>query len=171
MIYPFNGHRPNIHKTAFIGDGAIITGDVIIAEYSSVFFHSVIRGDVAQTKIGKRVNIQDHCILHQSPQLPLVVEDGVTVGHQCILHSCRIRKNALIGMGSIIMDDVEIGEGAYIGAGSLVAAGKKIPPHTLAYGRPVKIIRPISEEEKEEMDRIRESYVERGQYYKSLQSI
>ena len=159
---------PNIDKTVFIGDGVIITGDVTIGEYSSIFFHTVIRGDVSPTKIGKRVNIQDHCLLHQSPNLPLVVEDGVTVGHQCILHSCNIRKNALIGMGSIIMDDVEIGEGAFIGAGSLVPAGKKIPPHTVAYGRPIKVIRPTSEEDKNDMDRIRESYVEKGQYYKSL---
>ncbi|WP_162992642.1 gamma carbonic anhydrase family protein, partial [Bacillus velezensis] len=89
-------------------------------------FNTVIRGDVATTIIGNRVNIQDNSILHQSPNNPLIIEDGVTVGHQVILHSAIVRKHALIGMGSIILDRAEIGEGAFIGAGSLVPPGKKI---------------------------------------------
>lgn len=159
---------PIIHDTVFLADGVVVTGDVEIGEKSSLWFHTVIRGDVAPTKIGKYVNIQDHCVLHQSPNNPLIVEDGVTVGHQCILHSCIIRKNALIGMGSIILDGAEIGEGAFIGAGSLVPPGKKIPPHSLAYGRPAKVIRPVNEAELKDMERIRTQYVEKGQYYKSL---
>lgn len=169
MIYPYKGKFPKIAESAFIADYVTITGDVVIGEETSIWFNTVIRGDVAPTIIGNRVNIQDNSILHQSPNNPLIIEDDVTIGHQVILHSSIIRKNALIGMGSIILDGAEIGEGAFIGAGSLVPQGKKIPSHTLAFGRPAKIIRELTEEDIREMERIRREYVEKGQYYKSLQ--
>ena len=170
MIYPFKDKYPLIAETAFIADYVTITGDVEIGEQSSVWFNSVIRGDVAPTRIGNKVNIQDNSILHQSPNNPLILEDEVTIGHQVILHSCIVRKRALVGMGSIILDQAEIGEGAFIGAGSLVSQGKKIPPNTLAFGRPAKVIRELTQEDKKEMERIYTEYAEKGQYYKSLQS-
>ncbi|WML40912.1 gamma carbonic anhydrase family protein [Neobacillus sp. OS1-2] len=170
MIYPYKDKYPLIAETAFIADYVTITGDVEIGEHSSVWFNSSIRGDVAPTRIGNKVNIQDNSILHQSPNNPLILEDEVTIGHQVILHSCIIRKRALIGMGSIILDNAEIGEGAFIGAGSLVPQGKKIPPNTLAFGRPAKVIRELTSEDKKEMERIYTEYAEKGQYYKSLQS-
>lgn len=168
MIYPYYDKHPQIAESAFIADGVTITGDVKIGEESSIWFQTVIRGDVAPTVIGNRVNIQDQSMLHQSPNKPLIVEDDVTVGHQVLLHSCTIRKNALIGMGSIILDGAEIGEGAFIGAGSLVSQGKVIPPNTLAFGRPAKVIRELTEEDLKEMARIRREYVEKGQYYKKI---
>jgi carbonic anhydrase/acetyltransferase-like protein (isoleucine patch superfamily) len=168
LIYPYKGSEPQIDPTVFIADGVMISGDVTIGEQSSIWFNSVIRGDVAPTRIGKRVNIQDLSMLHQSPNTPLVIEDDVTVGHQVTLHSCSLRKNALIGMGSLILDGAEIGEGAFIGAGSLVPPGKKIPPNTMAFGRPAKVVRELNEHDLQEMERIRTEYVERGQYYKTL---
>ncbi|MGZ0086795.1 gamma carbonic anhydrase [Caldibacillus thermoamylovorans] len=169
MIYPYKGKTPIIAPSAFIADYVTITGDVTIGEETSVWFHTVIRGDVAPTIIGNRVNIQDNSILHQSPNNPLIIEDGVTVGHQVILHSAIVRKNALIGMGSIILDGAEIGESAFIGAGSLVPPGKTIPPSVLALGRPAKVVRELTEDDFREMERIRREYVEKGQYYKALQ--
>ncbi|MCP1145631.1 gamma carbonic anhydrase family protein [Lysinibacillus endophyticus] len=169
MIYPFKDKNPKIDPSVFIADYVTITGDVTIGEETSIWFNSVIRGDVAPTYIGKRVSIQDLSCLHQSPNNPLIIEDEVTVGHQVTLHSCVIRKRALIGMGSIILDGAEIGEGAFIGAGSLVPPGKKIPPNSLAMGRPAKVVREITPEDREDMDRIIREYVEKGQYYKSLQ--
>ncbi|MCL6585663.1 MAG: gamma carbonic anhydrase family protein [Anoxybacillus sp.] len=169
MIYPYKDKYPKIAQSAFIADYVTITGDVTIGEETSVWFNTVIRGDVAPTIIGNRVNIQDNSVLHQSPNNPLIIEDDVTVGHQVILHSAIIRKNALIGMGAIILDGAEIGEGAFIGAGSLVPPGKKIPPRTLAFGRPAKVVRELTEDDEREMARIRREYVEKGQYYKSLQ--
>ncbi|TCS81271.1 gamma carbonic anhydrase family protein [Tepidibacillus fermentans] len=171
MIYPYKDKKPAIANSAFIADYVTITGDVTIGEQSSIWFHTVIRGDVAPTIIGNRVNIQDHSVLHQSPNLPLIIEDDVTIGHRVLLHSATIRRSALIGMGSIILDGAEIGEGAMIGAGSLVPPRKKIPPFTLAYGHPVKVIRPLTEEEKKDMERIRNEYVEKGQYYKSIATV
>ncbi|MDG4656451.1 gamma carbonic anhydrase family protein [Ectobacillus antri] len=170
MIYPYKDKQPRIAKSAFIADFVTITGDVKIGEESSIWFNTVIRGDVSPTMIGNRVNIQDQCTLHQSPKYPLILEDDVTVGHQVILHSCTIRKDALIGMGSIVLDGAEIGEGAFIGAGSLVPQGKKIPPNTLAFGRPAKVVRELTEEDRLDMARIRREYVEKGQFYKSLQN-
>ncbi|MGG0717407.1 gamma carbonic anhydrase family protein [Robertmurraya massiliosenegalensis] len=169
MIYPFHQKSPKISPTAFIADYVTITGDVEIGDESSIWFNTVIRGDVAPTIIGKRVNVQDNSVLHQSPNNPLIIEDEVTVGHQVILHSCILRKNALIGMGSIILDNAEIGEGAFIGAGSLVPQGKKIPANTLAFGRPAKVIRELNADDIKDMQRITREYAEKGQYYKKLQ--
>ncbi|MEW9110383.1 MAG: gamma carbonic anhydrase family protein [Cytobacillus gottheilii] len=168
MIYPYQEKYPKIHESVYLADNTIITGDVIIDEFSSVWFNSVIRGDVSPTIIGKRVNIQDNSVLHQSPGSPLIIEDEATIGHSVILHSCKIRKKALIGMGSIILDDAEIGEGAFIGAGSLVPQGKIIPPNTLAFGRPAKVIRELNEDDLKDMERITREYAKKGQYYKSL---
>lgn len=170
MIYPYHGKTPKIADSAFIADYVTITGDVEIGEESSVWFNTSIRGDVAPTIIGSKVNIQDNSVLHQSPNNPLILEDEVTVGHQVILHSCIIRKKALIGMGSIVLDQAEIGEGAFIGAGSLVPQGKKIPPNTLAFGRPAKVIRELTEEDIKDMERISREYAEKGNYYKGLKN-
>ncbi|MCQ6274450.1 gamma carbonic anhydrase family protein [Bacillus sp. V3B] len=169
MIYPYMGKNPKISDSAFIADFVTITGDVEIGDLSNIWFNTVIRGDVAPTIIGKKVNVQDNSVLHQSPNNPLIIEDEATIGHQVILHSCIIRKKALIGMGSIILDNAEIGEGAFIGAGSLVSQGTKIPPGTLAFGRPAKVVRELKSEDIADMERIARQYVEKGMYYKSLQ--
>jgi carbonic anhydrase/acetyltransferase-like protein (isoleucine patch superfamily) len=170
MILPYKGVQPKISSSAFIASNATVTGDVTIGERSSVFFGAVIRGDVSSTIIGNDVNVQDLSVLHQSPNNPLVIEDGVTIGHSVILHSSIIRKNALVGMGTIVLDRAEIGEGAMVGAGSLVPPGKVIPPNTLAFGRPAKVIRELTKEDIEDMNRIRREYVEKGQYYKEVES-
>jgi carbonic anhydrase/acetyltransferase-like protein (isoleucine patch superfamily) len=169
LIYPYKGKYPKIADSAFIADYVTVTGDVEIGEESGIWFNTSIRGDVAPTIIGKKVNVQDNCVLHQSPNNPLILEDEVSVGHSVILHSCIIRKKALIGMGSIILDQAEIGEGAFIGAGSLVPQGKKIPPNTLAFGRPAKVVRELTSEDIKDMERIIREYAEKASYYKSLQ--
>lgn len=165
-VYPYKNKIPQIAESVYLAENTVITGDVTIDAESTIWFNSVIRGDVAPTIIGKKVNIQDNSILHQSPNNPLIIEDEVTIGHQVILHSCKVRKGALIGMGSIILDKAEIGEGAFIGAGSLVPQGRVIPPNTLAFGRPAKVIRELTEEDKRDMARIVNEYAEKGQYYK-----
>lgn len=169
MILPYKDFYPEIDETAFVAEDAVISGDVKIGKNANIWYKTVIRGDVAPTVIGNDVNIQDQSLLHQSPNNPLIIEDGVTVGHQVMLHSAIVRKNALIGMGSTVLDGAEIGEGAFIGAGSLVTPGKVIPPNTMAFGRPAKVIREINEEDLKEMDRVRKSYVEKGQVYKKIQ--
>lgn len=169
MIYPYKGKEPKIAPSAFIGEGVVITGEVSVGEGSSIFYNTVIRGDVSPTVIGEKVNIQDLCCLHQSPAFPLILEDDVSIGHQATLHSCHIKKGALVGMASIVLDGAVIGEGAFIGAGSLVTQGTIIPPNTLAFGRPAKVVRELNEADKEDMLRIQREYYEKAQYYKSLQ--
>ncbi|HEX6594472.1 MAG TPA: gamma carbonic anhydrase family protein [Bacillota bacterium] len=171
MIHHYKDYSPKIHNSVFLAKNATIIGDVEIDEETSVWFNTVIRGDVAPTRIGKRVSIQDLTMVHQSPNLPAIIEDNVTIGHQVTIHSGVVRKNALIGMGSLILDGAEIGEHAFVGAGSLVPPGKKIPPHTLAFGRPAKVIRKLTDEDYEEMERVRKSYVDKGKYYRQNTSL
>lgn len=169
MIYPFNGKTPEIDASVYIADFVTISGDVTIGPESTVWFNTVIRGDVNKTIIGNKVNIQDLCCLHQSPAFPLILEDKVTVGHQVTLHSCTVKQGALIGMGSIVLDGAVIGEGAFIGAGSLVPPGKVIPPGVLALGRPAKVVRDLNDEDRKDMERIVREYAEKGQIYKAMQ--
>lgn len=166
MIHSYKNQSPEIHQTTYVAKNATIIGDVSIGEECSIWFQTVVRGDVAPTRIGKRVNIQDLSMIHQSPDLPVHIEDDVTIGHQVTIHGATIRKNALIGMGTMVLDGAEVGENAYIGAGSLITPGKKIPPNTLAFGRPARVVRDLTEEDYEEMKRIRKSYVEKGKYYR-----
>ncbi|CAG7913393.1 MULTISPECIES: gamma carbonic anhydrase family protein [Mammaliicoccus] len=169
MIKSFKGQKPQIDQSCYIAENATLIGDITIGPKSSVWFNSVIRGDVAPTIIGEGVNIQDLCCLHQSPNQPLIIENFVTIGHKVTLHSSIIRKHALIGMDSTILDGAEIGEYAFIGAGSLVPPGKKIPPHTLAFGRPAKVIRELTEDDYNELKRINASYIEKAEIYKADQ--
>ncbi|GAA3723676.1 gamma carbonic anhydrase family protein [Salinicoccus jeotgali] len=166
MIMDYKGYTPEIDESAFIAPDATVIGDVVLGAHSSVWFGSILRGDVAPIRIGSHTNIQDLSILHETPDMPLTIEDHVTVGHKTTLHSCTIKKHALIGMDSTILDGAVIGEGAFIGAGSLVTPGTEIPPGTLAFGRPAKVVRELTEEDKEEMQRINETYVNHIPYYK-----
>ena len=170
MIGSFNGKSPQIADSAFVADSVTVIGDVTIGEDSSIWFNTVIRGDIAPTIIGNGVNIQENSVLHQSKEMPLIIEDDVTIGHGCILHSPVIRKGALIGMGSIILDGADIGEGALIGAGSLVSPGKKIPAHTLALGSPAQVIRALRPEEKADLIAGTNDYQAKAQIYKAMQN-
>ncbi|WP_048600258.1 gamma carbonic anhydrase [Rubeoparvulum massiliense] len=169
FILPFQGITPNIHPTAFIAHGVVISGDVSIEELSSIWYGTSIRGDIAPTRIGKRVNIQDNSTLHQSPHQPLIIADDVTIGHNAILHSCQIDEGALIGMGAIIMDGAKIGKGAMVAAGSLVPPRMEVPPQTLVMGSPARVIRQLTAQDLQELERIRTSYAEKGQYYKQME--
>ena len=148
MIKPYRGVLPTIASSAFIEDTAVIVGDVSIHPESSVWFNTVIRGDVHYIRIGHRTNIQDLSLLHVTHDLyPLVIGDDVTVGHHVVLHGCTIHDRVLIGMGSIVMDGATIEEDCIIGAGALITKGTVIPSHSLALGSPARVKRPLSEKE------------------------
>ncbi len=131
----------------FVAKNATVVGDVSLGAESTVWFQAVIRGDANWIKIGDRTNIQDGTIIHVDHDAPTIIGDDVTVGHQCMLHGCTIEQGALIGMSSIVLNHAVIGENSLIGAGSLVTQGTIIPPNVLAFGRPAKVIRPLTEEE------------------------
>ncbi|WOS96728.1 gamma carbonic anhydrase family protein [Nosocomiicoccus massiliensis] len=166
MILNYKEHVPKIHDSTFIAQNATIIGDVEIGAHCSVWFGAVIRGDVAPVKIGDYTNIQDQSVLHQTPNMPLTIEDHVTIGHRVTLHSCTVRSGALVGMDSTILDGAVIGENAFIGAGSLVTSNTEIPPNSLAFGRPAKVIRQLTDEDIQEMTRINATYVNHIPHYK-----
>lgn len=147
MMLPFNGTWPVIDDTTFVAPGAVVVGRVRIGPNASIWYNSVVRGDVDTVEIGAGTNIQDGSILHQDEGFPLIVGDWVTVGHGAILHGCTIEDDAFIGMGATILSGVRVGAGAVVGAGALVLNGLEIPPGTLALGSPAKVIRVLSEGE------------------------
>lgn len=131
----------------FIAKNAVVVGNVTLGEDVSIWYNSVLRGDANFIKIGNRTNIQDGTIIHVDHHAPTEIGNDITVGHQCMLHGCKIKDGALIGMSSIILNEAVIGENSMIGAGSLVTQGMVIPPNVLAFGRPAKVIRPLTTEE------------------------
>ena len=165
MIIPFNKVSPRNHPSVFIAPQAVVIGNVEIGEGSSIWFQTVVRGDVNSIRIGKRTNIQDLSVVHVSnadgpKPAKTVIGDDVTVGHRVILHGCTVKNGCLVGMGSIVMDDVVVGEGSVIGAGSLVTEGTIIPPGQLALGRPAKVIRPLTEKERAMIPYLSNYYME-----------
>lgn len=169
MLIPYQSHFPRIHESVYIAEGAKIIGDVTIGENSSVWFNTIIRGDEGPITIGKRCNIQDHCMIHQYEAYPVVLEDEVSIGHNVILHGAVIRRGALVGMGAIILDGVEIGEQAFIAAGTLIPPGKKIPPRTMVMGSPGKVVRELTERDLETLRLTVETYERKAQWYKAEQ--
>lgn len=150
MELPHLDKTPIIPESCFIDLSARINGDVTLGESCSVWFHVTIRGDVNWIRIGERTNIQDQCIFHTSWQTnPLSIGRDVSFGHGVIAHGCTLADRILVGMGSIIMDGAEIGSDVLIGAGSLITEGKKIPPGVLVLGRPGKVVRDLTPQERE----------------------
>lgn len=149
MIYPFEGIQPVIDETVFIAPGAVVVGRVEIGPHASIWYNSVVRGDVDIVKIGAYTNIQDGSILHEHAGFPLHVGEKVTVGHRVLLHGCTVEDGAFVGMGATVLNGARVGAGAVVGAGSLVLQGQEIPPGMLALGSPAKVIRPLKEGELE----------------------
>lgn len=148
-ILPHHGVTPSIHQTAYIAEGAWVIGDVEVGKDSSVWFNAVLRGDINAIRLGERTNIQDAAVLHVTHDLVVWIGDDVTVGHQAIIHGCRIERGALIGMGAVVLDDARIGECALVAAGAVVKEGFVVPDGMLAAGVPAKIVRPLSDQERE----------------------
>ena len=161
MIEPFNGSQPNIHESAFVANDAIIIGDVEIGEGSSIWFGSIIRGDVNYIRIGARTNIQDATVIHvSSKDHPTILEEEITVGHRVTLHGCYVESGCLVGIGSIVLDGARIGRQSLVAAGSLVTPGTIIPPQSLVMGAPAKVKRMLTPDELEGLTRSWQNYVE-----------
>ena len=149
-ILPYRGVLPRLAVSAFAAPSASIVGDVEIGEESSIWYGAVLRGDVMPIRIGARTSIQDNSVVHATGGWSdTIVGDDCTVGHGVILHGCRVGHRVLVGMGSIVLDAADIGDDVMIGAGSLVTARTKIPSGMLAHGRPAKVIRELTNEERE----------------------
>ena len=166
MIRSFKDIAPKIHETAFVSDDAIVIGDVEIGEDASVWFGSIVRGDVNFIRIGARTNIQDATVIHVSSKThSTVLEDEITIGHRVTLHGCYVERGCLIGMGAIIMDGVRVGANSLVGAGSLLTPGTQIPPRSLVIGSPGRVKRELTDDELALLDRSWRNYVELKKHY------
>ena len=148
VIRSFDGKSPQLGKDVFVADGAQVIGDVHLGDGASVWFNSVVRGDVGTIRIGARSNVQDLCTIHVTGgEFDTTIGDDVSIGHRAVLHGCKVGDACLIGIGAVLLDGCEIGEESIIGACALVTPGTKIPPRVLAIGSPARVVRPLTEPE------------------------
>lgn len=167
MIFPYEGIYPEIHPTVFMTEDVIVVGDVRISENASLWFGTVVRGDVNRITIGARSNIQDNCTLHVTWQkAALKIGDDVTVGHGAVLHACTVENACLIGMGAQVLDNAVIGQESLVGAGAMVRQGFEVPPGSLVAGVPAKVIRPLTKAERAGLHDYASNYLHYVEQYK-----
>ncbi|MES2879992.1 MAG: gamma carbonic anhydrase family protein [Pseudomonadota bacterium] len=166
-IYELDGAVPRISDSAWVADSAQVMGDVELADDASVWFGTVIRGDMDTIRIGQRTNIQDGSVLHADAGLPLTLGDDVTVGHKVMLHGCTVGDGSLIGIGAIVLNGAKIGKGCLVGAGSLVTEGKEFPDGSMIIGSPAKVVRQLTPEQLEGFLRNAEHYVANARRYRT----
>lgn len=174
MIRAIYGKSPKIDSSVFVAESAEVIGNVVIGAESSLWFQSVVRGDVHSIEIGKRTNIQDHAVLHVTRPIPeqrqtgqpTRIGDEVTVGHRVVLHGCRVGNRCLIGIGSILLDGVEVEDDSIIAAGSLLTPGTKIPSGSFVLGAPATVKREVTASEREWIKTSAANYVEYARWYR-----
>lgn len=165
MILPFAGMVPRLARGVFVAPSATVIGDARLSARASIWFGAVLRADLETIWIGEGSNLQDNVVVHADPGFPVTVGDGVTVGHLVVIHGCTVEEGSLIGMGSVLMNGSRVGRGAILGAGSLLPEGKEIPPGMLALGRPARVIRAVTEAERQKSAASAEHYSARAQAY------
>lgn len=167
LIVPVRGFTPKVGDDCFLAENATLVGDVTIGNGCSIWFNTVLRGDVNTITIGNRVNVQDGSVLHTLYQKSTIeIGDDVSIGHNVTIHGAKIHNFALIGMGAVVMDDAEVGEGAIVAAGSVVLAKTKIGPNELWGGAPAKFIKMVEPEKAREMNqKIARNYLMYSKWY------
>jgi len=168
LIKEIRGNTPKFGNDCFIADNATIIGDVIMGDECSVWFNSVIRGDVHYIRIGNRVNIQDNATIHGTYKIaPTTIGNNVSIAHNAVVHGCTIGNNVLVGMGAIIMDNVVISDNCIIAAGSVISKATKVESGSVYAGIPAKKIKTLSPELMTgEIERIANSYIKYAAWYK-----
>ena len=168
MIRPFRGVLPQIPASAYVDPSAQVIGDVQLGEQASIWCNAVLRGDMFYIRIGDRSNVQDNSVIHtRTGSHPTILEEEVTVGHSVTLHGCYVERGALIGIGSIVLDDARVGAQSLVAAGSLISPGTVIPPRSLVMGVPARVKRPLTDDEVIGLDAFWKNYVEYVPKYKS----
>lgn len=152
--------QPRISESAHLFAGAVAAGDVQVGDEASLWYSTVVRADADSITIGARTNIQDGSVVHCDAGYPVSIGEDVTVGHACVLHGCTVGDGTLVGMGSLLMNGVRVGNGCIIGAGSLLTAGTEVPDGMLALGRPAKVVRALTDEERAEALASAKEYIE-----------
>jgi carbonic anhydrase/acetyltransferase-like protein (isoleucine patch superfamily) len=153
VVRSYAGKHPRIGRGVFLAETCAVIGDVEIGEESSVWYSTVLRGDMMPIRIGARTSMQDGTVVHiASERFGATVGNDCTIGHAVILHGCAIEDSCLIGMGSTILDGARIGRGCFVGAGALVTPGTDIPPGSLVLGAPARVVRPVNQKEREHIE-------------------
>jgi len=166
--YRYGEHTPRIHETTYVADSATVIGQVTLSRDASVWSQAVLRGDNEPIVVGEGSNIQEGAVLHNDPGFPLVIGNGVTIGHQAMLHGCTVGDGSLIGIQAIVMNGAVIGRGCLVAAGAVVTEGKQFPDNSLILGAPAKAVRQLNENEVVNLHNNASDYVERSQLHKAL---
>ena len=164
MILDYFG-KPELSKTAFIAETAVLIGNVVAEDEANVWYGAVLRGDKGKITVARKANVQDNSVVHSGPGEDVYIGEGTTIGHGAIIHGCTIGKYSLIGMGAIILSKAEIGDHCIIGAGAVVKEGDKIPAGSLVVGVPAKVIKQLSPEQMKYPEGNCEEYVELSRKY------
>lgn len=166
-IIPYDGRTPRIDPSAFVAPTAVLIGDVEVGPESSIWFGAVLRGDNPEhgIRIGRRVSVQDNCVLHVSHRGPTIVEDDATIGHGAAFESVIVRRSALVGMNAVLLHGAVIGEASLVAALSVVPEGMEVPPRVLVAGAPAKVRRELSDAAKEWVYHSGEHYAELSRSY------
>ena len=171
MLYALGSRKPYTAGDYYVAPGAAVIGDVNLGPDTSVWFGAVVRGDVEPITLGRGTNIQDGSVLHADPGCPLIIDEFVTVGHQVMLHGCRIGKYSLIGIGSRILNGAVIGANSIVGAHALVTEGKVFPDGVLIIGSPAKVARDLTDDEMAQLPTSAQRYIERAKLYRKELSV
>lgn len=167
-VHALGDTRPILGRDVFVATTAMVIGDVVIGDDSSLWFGVVVRGDVFPIRIGARTNIQDNSVVHVTGgKSATKIGDDVTVGHSVIVHGCTIGDRCLVGMGSIVLDDAVLEDECFVAAGSLVPPRMRVPARSFVMGRPAKVIRRVKDEELEQILEASKHYVANGHDYAS----
>ena len=168
LIKSLRGFTPQIGKNVFLAENATIIGDVVIGDDCSIWYNTVLRGDVNSIRIGNRVNIQDGSVIHTLYEKSVtIIGDDVSIGHNVTAHGAKIEDGALIGMGAVVLDHAVIGEGAIIAAGSVVLSGTQVEAGSIYAGVPAKFVKKVDPEQSKEINqKIARNYLMYSEWYK-----
>ena len=167
-LHTYGGKKPQLGRDAFVAEDAQLIGDVEVGECSSIWFGSVLRGDINRVIIGHHTNIQDLSVCHVADVHACVVGNYVTVGHRSILHGCTVQDEVLVGMGAVLMNGVVVGSESIIGAGALVTEGLEVPPGSLVYGAPAKVVSRLGDKERGQIKSWAEKYCRIAANYRGV---
>jgi len=171
-LYELDGVAPRLAEGAWVADSAEVIGNVRMGPNASVWFGSVVRGDVEKITIGANTNVQDVSVLHADAGVPLTLGDNVTVGHHVMLHGCTVGDNSLIGIRAVVLNNARIGRNCIVGAGSVVTEGKEFPDNSLIIGSPAKVVRTLDEAAVAQFQRLATHYVDNSRRFaKGLKKI
>lgn len=166
-IYRYGENEPRVDPAAWVADSASVIGRVELGAGTSVWYGATLRGDNDWIRVGRDSNIQDGSVLHTDLGIELVIGQRVTVGHQCMLHGCTIGDGSLVGIQAIVLNRARIGARCIVGAGSLVTEGKEFPDGSMIMGSPAKLVRMLTPEEMQRMERMAAHYVEQAGRHRS----